>query len=99
MRSSHLAIVAAFALAACGGNHMGDDAGGDDAGGNGDGGPCQGLACFQHSCPGTTATTSISGTVYAPNGWLPLYNVDVYVPNAAVPDYDETHLSCDQCSD
>lgn len=55
--------------------------------------PCVGVQCFQVKCPGDQ-TTSVSGTVYAPNGVLPLPNVQVYVPSTAVadpvdgPDYD-----------
>lgn len=45
--------------------------------------PCVGLGCFQMSCPGG-ATTSVSGGVYAPNGALPLPNISVFVPNAAL---------------
>jgi hypothetical protein len=44
---------------------------------------CVGLACQQVTCSGN-ATTSISGTVYAPNGTDPLPNVTVYIPNAPV---------------
>ena len=44
---------------------------------------CVGLQCQQTSCPGN-ATTSITGTVYAPNGIDPLPNVTVYIPNAQV---------------
>jgi hypothetical protein len=55
--------------------------------------PCVGVQCFQARCAGSQ-TTSVSGTVYAPNGTLPLPNVEVYVPSTAVgalsdgPDYD-----------
>ncbi len=45
---------------------------------------CTGLCLQQVACTGT-ATTSISGTVYAPNGVDPLPNVLVFIPNAAVP--------------
>jgi hypothetical protein len=44
---------------------------------------CVGLACQQQSCPGN-GTTSITGTVYAPNGTDPLPNVTVYIPNDVV---------------
>jgi streptogramin lyase len=44
---------------------------------------CVNLQCYQVTCLGS-ATTSISGTVYAPNGVDPIPNVTVYVPNAAV---------------
>ncbi len=44
---------------------------------------CTNLCQQQVTCTGN-ATTSISGTVYAPNGTDPLPNVLVYVPNAPV---------------
>jgi hypothetical protein len=45
---------------------------------------CTGLCTQQVSCPGT-ATTTITGYIYAPNGTDPLPNVTVYIPNAPVP--------------
>jgi len=44
---------------------------------------CTGLCLQQTTCSGN-ATTSITGTVYAPNGTDPLPNVTVYIPNAPV---------------
>ncbi|MGD0797808.1 MAG: choice-of-anchor D domain-containing protein [Acidobacteriaceae bacterium] len=45
-----------------------------------------GLCLEQVVCPGNT-TTSITGTVYAPNGTDPLPNVTVYIPNAPVESF------------
>jgi hypothetical protein len=44
---------------------------------------CTGLCLQQTTCSGS-ATTSITGTVYAPNGNDPLPNVTVYIPNDVV---------------
>jgi hypothetical protein len=43
------------------------------------------------------ATTTITGTAFAPNGTMPLYNVRVYVPNAPLPPI-ATELTCDRCN-
>jgi len=57
--------------------------------------PCTGLQCQQVDCPVGTETT-VSGTVYAPNGTLPLYNVIVYVPNST-PEPFKKGVTCDKC--
>jgi hypothetical protein len=53
---------------------------------------CTGLCTQQVVCPGN-GTTSISGTVYAPNGTDPLPNVLVYIPNAPVTAFP-TNVQC-----
>jgi hypothetical protein len=57
--------------------------------------PCTGLKCQQVNCGGGGSTT-VSGTVYMPNGTLPLYNAIVYVPNAPV-DPIADGATCDKC--
>src|SRR5580700_6571303 len=54
---------------------------------------CVGLECQVQNCGGGVSTT-INGTVYAPNGTLPLYNVIVYIPNAPL-DPIQHGVSCD----
>ncbi|MBX3125110.1 MAG: carboxypeptidase regulatory-like domain-containing protein [Polyangiaceae bacterium] len=61
--------------------------------------PCKGLQCDIPSCSGG-GTTTISGTVYAPNGTLPLYNAIVYIPLFRDEPLDPITLgaSCDKCN-
>ena len=58
---------------------------------------CAGLACAQAGqvCE-DGGSTSVSGTVFAPNGTLPLPSVTVYVPNGPVPPLPAA-VSCDRC--
>jgi hypothetical protein len=60
-------------------------------------GSCNGLECQQVDCP-SGGTTSISGTVYAPEGTIPLSGITVYVPNGAVPPFPNA-LACDRCNE
>jgi hypothetical protein len=97
-----IGLAALLVLAGCGGKATpgngdggnGGDGGSGDAGG-GDGG-CVGLGCYQVSCPGG-GTTSLSGTVYAPNGTLPLPHVQVYVPAGAVAPLTDG-VQCERCT-
>lgn len=58
---------------------------------------CTNLCLKQVNCPVSGQTTSITGTVYAPNGIHPLPNVVVYVPNAPVPAFP-SGITCENCS-
>jgi len=60
---------------------------------------CEGLGCSIVNCAGQNLPqTSLSGTVYAPNGTLPLYGVTVYVP-ITDPGPLAAGVQCDRCSD
>jgi hypothetical protein len=73
-----------------------------DANGGGDAvksDACTTLECAQVDCSAKgLPTTSISGTVFAPNGTLPLYGVNVYVPFSD-PGALSSDLACDRCGD
>jgi hypothetical protein len=60
---------------------------------------CTGLQCNVTDCAskGSPATT-ITGTVLAPNGTLPLFGVDVYVPNSD-PGPIKAGVQCGSCAD
>jgi hypothetical protein len=57
---------------------------------------CVNLCLDQVTCPDPTVTTTVSGTVYAPNGVDPLVTALVYVPNAPVQAFTPG-VSCDNC--
>jgi hypothetical protein len=80
-------------VGACG-HHDGEDT---DAGVPAD--ACEGLGCSLVDCArqGMPPTT-VSGTVYAPNGTLPLFGVTVYVPVTA-PGALPAGVQCDRCAD
>jgi hypothetical protein len=92
------AVLAVLYLVACGGNP-----GGDDDGDGGDGGmqDCVGLECQIADCAKEgKPPTALTGTVHAPNGTLPLYGVNVYVPRAPLPlpPFPEG-VQCSRCTD
>jgi hypothetical protein len=86
-------LLALFVAAACGGG--GRPHGDFDATGSAD--ACVGLECLVVDCSHQGGTpTSMSGTVYAPNGTLALYGATVYIPRLD-PGPLPTGLQCDQC--
>lgn len=63
---------------------------------------CQQTTCIEGDCkaPACPAgqTTRVSGTIYDPAGKVPLYNVAVYVPNAALAPIPDTGATCAPCN-
>ncbi len=82
----------------CGGGGAASHCGG---GATADAGPCTGLCTQQTTCSNGKLTT-LTGTVFAPNGLEPLPNAIVYVPNGgAAPSYGvqpfSAKVACNQC--
>ncbi|MBL9019125.1 MAG: carboxypeptidase regulatory-like domain-containing protein [Myxococcales bacterium] len=60
---------------------------------------CVGLECKIVQCDKKgMPPTSISGVVYAPNGTLPLFGINVYIPNTPVAPPPDGAI-CDRCGD
>jgi hypothetical protein len=91
------------------GNGGGDGSGGGGPGGSGGsggggggggsstgGGGGTSMNGVPQNCPGT-GTTTISGTVLAPNGTLPLYNAIVYVPSTKPAPFTDG-VTCQACN-
>ena len=96
--SERIAVLTVLCLVACGGKPGGDD-GGDDGGDIPD--ACVGLECQIAECAKEgKPPTAITGIVHAPNGTLPLFGVNVYVPRdpLPLPAFPEG-VQCSRCSD
>ena len=88
-------MVICLVAAACGNRNQSADAEIDAAPPAAD--ACTELTCFQFDCAAKgLPTTSVSGTVFAPNGVLKLYGVNVYVP-ASDPGPLLRGVQCDRC--
>ena len=90
-----ISLAVAAAAAACGDRGTGS---GPDATVDPDAAPCEGLQCKVVDCGAKgLPSTSVSGTVFAPNGTLPLYGVTVYVP-ARDPGPLPDGVTCGNCA-
>jgi|SRR5579871_1146607 len=59
--------------------------------------PCEGIQCQVVDCGEVGQPTTLVGTVYAPNGTLPIYNAIVYIPQSAVASFTDGVI-CDRCN-
>ncbi|HLL23891.1 MAG TPA: hypothetical protein VK427_17255 [Kofleriaceae bacterium] len=85
-----------LSVAACGSKKNGS--GDTDAGNNGTPDACVGLQCQIVNCGAMgQQPTTLTGTVFAPNGTLPLYGIQVYIP-LTDPGTPPDTLECDRCS-
>ena len=92
---SILSVGFVITLAACGSNKGSGD---DTDGGNQPADACVGLECQVVDCAKMGAQpTTLTGTVFAPNGTLALYGITVYVP-LNDPGVPSDTLECDKCS-
>ncbi len=95
MRMTLAYLVAVLFVVSCGPDRR--DGTGEDV----DGPPadCVGLECQVVNCAKQgLPPTSISGTVFAPNGTLALYGAQVYIPNVDPGPFEET-VTCSRCND
>ncbi|MGZ6067457.1 MAG: hypothetical protein ACXWVM_33965 [Polyangiales bacterium] len=65
-------------------------------GGSGGVSSCTDPLCAKIPICAPGSETSITGTVYAPNGVEPLYNAVVYIPKGTVAPFSDT-ITCDRC--
>ncbi len=62
-------------------------------------GGCTGIQCNITDCAGKgMQPTTITGTVFAPNGTLPLFGINVYIPNSD-PGPLKAGVQCGSCAD
>ncbi|HWU85810.1 MAG TPA: hypothetical protein VN253_00940 [Kofleriaceae bacterium] len=97
MGISRLSALAASWVLAAACHHTDTGADVDASGGPGDV-ACEGLQCKVVDCASKgLSSTTLTGTVYAPNGTLPLYGVNVYVP-ASDPGPMPDGVMCGNCA-